>query len=78
MTSKKEVVIDFEAALSELETLVQQMEAGDLSLEQSLQHFEKGVALTHQCQSALSQAEQRVRVLLPDNTETDFATKGEI
>lgn len=77
MASKREVETDFETTLSELELIVQQMETGELSLEQSLQHFEKGVMLTRVCQSVLSQAEQRVRILLPDSTETDFATKVE-
>lgn len=55
--------LDFEAALKELETLVQQLERGELSLEQSLERFERGVQLTRRCQQALQQAEQRVLVL---------------
>ena len=58
--------IDFEAALEELETLVSQLESGDLTLEESLKSFEKGVALTRQCQEALGQASLRVNKLLPD------------
>ena len=53
----------FEQALAELEAIVDQLERGDLSLEQSLQSFERGVALTAVCQRALSQAEQRVEML---------------
>ncbi len=53
----------FEQALAELEAIVDQLERGDLSLEESLQSFERGVALTAICQRALSQAEQRVEML---------------
>lgn len=57
---------DFEAALAELEGLVERMEQGDTSLEQSLQDFERGIALTRQCQQALQQAEQKVQQLTAD------------
>jgi exodeoxyribonuclease VII small subunit len=55
---------DFETALSELEALVEKMERGDLSLDESLQQFERGVQLTRSCQQALKDAEQKVQVLL--------------
>ncbi len=55
--------IDFEAALEELERLVQRMETGELSLEDSLAAFERGVQLTRDCQRALSAAELRVKTL---------------
>ena len=55
---------DFETALSELESLVEQMEQGDLSLDESLKQFERGVQLTRACQAALKEAEQKVQVLL--------------
>ncbi|MCW8884514.1 MAG: exodeoxyribonuclease VII small subunit [Motiliproteus sp.] len=58
---------DFEHSLAELETLVTQMEQGDLSLEQSLEAFEQGVRLTRECQQRLNQAEQRVQVLMEQN-----------
>jgi exodeoxyribonuclease VII small subunit len=54
---------NFEAALAELETLVSQMEDGDLSLEESLNAFETGIKLTRQCQQALQQAELKVQKL---------------
>lgn len=59
--------VSFEDAMAELEKLVAQMEEGDLSLDESLQAFERGVMLTRQCQQALSQAELRVQAL----TDTD-------
>jgi exodeoxyribonuclease VII small subunit len=54
---------DFEQSLEKLESLVDSLETGDLSLEQSLQSFEEGIALTRACQSALSEAEQTVKML---------------
>jgi exodeoxyribonuclease VII small subunit len=53
----------FEQSLGELEQLVAGMEGGELSLDESLRAFERGVALYRSCQSALDQAEARVRVL---------------
>ena len=55
---------DFEAALEELETLVARLEEGDLSLEESLRCFERGVHLTRTCQTALKDAEQKVEALV--------------
>lgn len=54
---------DFEQALAELEQLVERMEQGELSLEQSLKDFERGIALTRACQGALKDAEQKVQIL---------------
>jgi len=58
---------NFEKSLQELETLVEKLESGDLSLEESLATFEKGVKLTRQCQTALKDAEQKVTLLLQQN-----------
>ncbi len=55
---------DFETALAELEALVEQMEEGDLSLEESLKLFERGVTLTAECQKALAEAQRKVEILL--------------
>lgn len=57
----------FEESLAELEQLVEQMEQGDLSLEDSLKSFERGVNLTRTCQKALQEAEQKVQILLEKN-----------
>ena len=48
--AKKDNKFDFEKALQELENLVEKMEEGDMSLEESLKQFERGVALTRSCQ----------------------------
>ena len=58
---------DFEAALAELETLVEQLERGDLSLEHSLRDFERGVQLARGCQTALKNAELKVQQLVEAN-----------
>lgn len=64
--------IDFEAALAELETLVGQMENGDLTLDASLRAFERGIALTRQCQTALAEAELKIKVLTEDGELAPF------
>ncbi|HRO63613.1 exodeoxyribonuclease VII small subunit [Thermomonas sp.] len=61
-------VADFEASMQALEELVAKMEAGGMSLEDSLAAYERGVGLYRRCQSALEQAELRVRAL--DDPET--------
>jgi exodeoxyribonuclease VII small subunit len=61
--SENEQTPDFETALKTLEALVERMEGGELTLEQSLQCFEQGIQLTRECQKALSEAEQRVEIL---------------
>lgn len=66
------VVADFERSLDELEKLVQNLERGDLSLDESLQAYERGIALYRSCQGALEQAELRVR-LLSDPLDPDSA-----
>ena len=64
--------IDFEKALAELEQLVETMEKGELTLEESLKHFERGVTLTRACQKALTEAEQKVRILTRDNESAEL------
>ncbi|MCW8929275.1 MAG: exodeoxyribonuclease VII small subunit [Gammaproteobacteria bacterium] len=66
MTKKEEKSFNFESSLNELEKLVDALENGDLSLEQSLQDFERGIHLTRACQSALTDAQQKVQILLED------------
>jgi exodeoxyribonuclease VII small subunit len=71
---------DFEQSLAELQTLVERLESGELSLEESLSAFEQGIRLTRECQSALSQAEQKVQILLERDgamTEAPFDVQGD-
>ena len=63
MSKRKTETASFEEALSELEVLVERMESGDLTLEESLGAFEQGIALTRHCQEALRAAEQKVEIL---------------
>jgi len=62
----------FEESLNELEQLVERMENGELSLEASLQEFEKGMTLSNQCQTMLEEAEQRVQILCGKSKLKDF------
>ncbi len=73
MPAKKSV--NLENALGELEKLVEEMEQGNLSLEESLKRFERGIALTSECQEALQKAELKVQELVEKNgklVEKDF------
>jgi exodeoxyribonuclease VII small subunit len=65
--SKKKNTTLFEDSLAELEQLVGQLEQGDISLEESLKAFERGVTLTRICQKALQEAEQKVHILIEKN-----------
>lgn len=71
--ARKKAAIDFEQSLTELQTLVERLESGELSLEDSLSAFEQGIRLTRDCQAALSQAEQKVQILLERNGEIEEA-----
>ena len=72
MPRKKSTGPGFEQSLQELEDLVEKMEQGDLSLEDSLAHFEKGVQLSRACQKALKEAEQKVEILMRKNDQEDL------
>lgn len=67
--AKKSTIPDFEAALAELEKLVEKMETGEQSLEEALASFQRGVELTRVCQQGLKEAEQRVEQLIRSNGE---------
>lgn len=67
----------FEEALLALEQLVQSMEEGNLPLDDALRAYEKGIQLTRLCQESLTQAEQRVRVLQQDGSESTLAALPE-
>ena len=64
MAETKKKPIDVEKSMAELEKIVEQLESGELSLDKSLKQFEKGVRLSRECQAALSEAEQKVQLLL--------------
>lgn len=56
--------LDYEAAVKELESVVEKLEDGDISLEESLKLYERGVLLTRDCQESLQAAEQKVKMLM--------------
>lgn len=63
---------DFEQALAELEGLVERLEHGDLPLDEALKAFERGVALTRQCQASLQAAQQKVEILLKRGAKAEI------
>ena len=69
---KTEENFHFETSLQELETLVESLEQGDLSLEESLGHFERGVQLSRACQQALKTAEQKVEILMQKSGQEEI------
>jgi exodeoxyribonuclease VII small subunit len=78
MTNKKS--FPFEATLEKLESIVEKMEQGDMSLEDSLKAFEQGIQLTRSCQKALVEAEQQVQLLLQENGQlqtTEFTVSDD-
>jgi exodeoxyribonuclease VII small subunit len=66
MAKEDPVSKKFEVALEELESVVEQLESGDLSLEDSLAAFEKGIRLVKYCNQKLNEVERRVEVLVKD------------
>ncbi|HET7921581.1 MAG TPA: exodeoxyribonuclease VII small subunit [Gammaproteobacteria bacterium] len=71
--TEKTAVPDFETALKELEGIVAQLEKGELPLDAALKQFERGIALTRQCQQALKQAELKVEQLLEKDGRQSLA-----
>ena len=77
--TRKKSPPSFEELLSELEALVETMEKGELSLEDSLKSFERGVELTRSCQQVLKDAEQKVQILVGKDADAepeDFRSNG--
>ncbi len=67
--------MDFEKKLTRLEDIVEKMESGDLALEESLKLFEEGIRLSRECNVQLSDAEQKVKVLLGVGADGQPLTK---
>ncbi len=64
MASKKPENMSFEAALSELEQIVSQLESGELALDDALKKFERGISLARHSQQTLSNAQQKIDILM--------------
>ncbi|EOV0852790.1 exodeoxyribonuclease VII small subunit [Vibrio parahaemolyticus] len=80
MAVKKPENMTFEATIEELDSLVDQLENGDLALDDALRKFERGIALARAGQTKLSDAEQRVSILLSEDDEallSDFKPDSE-
>lgn len=75
--ARKKTAPDFEQSLGELQSLVERLESGELSLEESLAAFEQGIRLTRECQGALGQAEQKVQMLLGNGEQRVPFTPGD-
>ena len=73
MAARKKAALDFEQSLTDLQNLVERLENGELSLEDSLTAFEQGVRLTRDCQTALAQAEQKEQILMERDGELQEA-----
>lgn len=72
--SRKTSVRHFEDNLVELDNIVNQLESNQLSLEDALKAFEKGVKLSKDCQTVLTQAEQKVQILLEQQGNESLET----
>jgi len=70
MNDKADSPPDFEKALADLENLVRKLESGELTLDESLAEFKKGVELTRQCQTVLDRAQQSIEQLLDSDDES--------
>ncbi len=73
MSEKSKPNPDFEKTLAKLEKLVEKLEEGDLSLDESLSSFKQGITLTRQCQSVLDNAQQTVEQLINSEDEESLA-----
>ncbi|KII76828.1 exodeoxyribonuclease VII small subunit [Vibrio renipiscarius] len=80
MASKKPENMTFEATIDELDTIVEDLENGDLALDDALKKFERGIGLARAGQSKLNDAEQRVSILLQNDDDaalSDFSSQPE-
>ncbi|NIY93645.1 exodeoxyribonuclease VII small subunit [Vibrio diazotrophicus] len=73
MASKKPENMSFEATIEELDHVVEQLENGDLTLDDALKKFERGIALARSGQSKLDEAEQRVSILLSNTDDAPLS-----
>ena len=64
--------MNFESNMKELETIVEQMSQNTLSLEKSIELFEKGMSLSKSCSKELTQAQQKIQKIINSNTEDDL------
>jgi exodeoxyribonuclease VII small subunit len=77
MTKKPTKLPNLEESLAEITQLIDKMEHGDLTLEQSLEQFERGITLIKHCQKTLTEAEQKVQILLQNNGKEELSAYGD-
>jgi exodeoxyribonuclease VII small subunit len=76
MTTQQNPLPNLEESLSEITQLIEKMEQSDQTLEQSLNHFERGITLIKHCQKILTEAEQKVNILVQNNNQENLTQYG--
>ena len=74
MTPSKKSTASIESKLNDLEKILEELESGNLELDESLKKFEKGVKLSRECQKTLEEAELKIKVLMGDELEDSEGT----
>ncbi len=69
--------LTFEEAIKKLESTVEKLEKEELTLDETLQNFKEGMKLTQHCKNILSQAEEKVELLLEDGTKVEFSSEDD-
>ena len=77
MTKKPNKSLNLEDSLAEITQLIEKMEHSEQTLEQSLNHFERGITLVKHCQKILQEAEQKVQILIQNNNQEELTGYGE-
>jgi len=77
VTDKPKKTPTLEESLAEITQLIDKMEHSELTLEQSLSNFERGISLVKNCQKILDEAEQKVQILIQNNNQEQLASYGE-
>ena len=77
MSKKTNKLPSLEESLTEITQVIDKMEHGELTLEQSLAQFERGIGLIKHCQKVLTEAEQKVQHLIQKNNREELASYGE-
>ncbi len=77
MTDKPKKTPTLEESLAEITQLIDKMEHSELTLEQSLSNFERGISLVKNCQKILDEAEQKVQILIQNNNQEQLTSYGE-
>lgn len=77
MTKKQQKLPELEPSLAEITQLIEKMEQGELTLDQSLGHFERGITLVKHCQKILEDAEQKVQILIKNTKDSPLASYGQ-